>query len=85
MPGVVGVEQVAPEGQEFAPVLGDPVVVDRVVLLEPAAGLRVLEGRRVRRQTDLAAAELAGGVHHLRQVGQRVDAPGVEQRLVGHQ
>src|ERR1700722_6661367 len=33
--GVVGVEQVAGESQQLTPVVGDPIVIDAVVLVEP--------------------------------------------------
>src|SRR3954451_8163422 len=57
---VVGVHQVAREGQQLAPLLGVHVA-DPVVLLQPGADLRVAEGRRRRGDAHLAAAQVARG------------------------
>ena len=35
--GVIGIEEVTGEGQEFAAVLGQPIVIERVEFLEPLA------------------------------------------------
>ena len=37
VPGVIRVQEVAGEGQELAPVLGLPLVVQRIELVEPLA------------------------------------------------
>ena len=66
MAGIVGVQQVAREGQQLAAVFGHPALVDRVELVEPGLGLRRLERGLVGGHADLAAAELAGDMHHLR-------------------
>ena len=53
--GVVGVQQVAGEGQQPAAVLRLPALVDGVELLHPRPGLGAGEGGRVGRHADLAA------------------------------
>src|SRR5437870_10425330 len=54
--GVIRVEQVAGKGEEFAAILGLPIGVERIELVEPAAGARRLESRDIRGHADLAAA-----------------------------
>ena len=64
-------------------------------VLDPSQNLRarrdvgirfgIVEGSAVRRHADLAAAELAGDMHHRRQPRAGMDAARIEQRLVGHQ
>src|SRR5687768_9776647 len=83
--GVIGVQQVASIGQQFATVLRVPVVVDRVELVEPRLGLRVREAREVGCDANLPATEIAGDVHHLSQSRAGVDAARIEQTLVWHQ
>ena len=46
--GIVGIEEVAGEGEELPPVLGEPALVDRVELVEPRLGLRRLRRRPCR-------------------------------------
>ena len=41
--GVIGVEQVAREGEQTPAVLGSPIRVDRVVFFKPRCGFGVLE------------------------------------------
>src|SRR5262249_31075209 len=43
VPGIVGVQEIAGEGQKLAPILRHPVLVHAVVLLEQRLGLRMLE------------------------------------------
>ncbi|CAK9133808.1 unnamed protein product, partial [Ilex paraguariensis] len=82
--GVVRVEQVARIGQQPAAVVGLRLRAERIELAQPGAGVLVLEAGVVRRQADLAAAQLAHGVHHVVQLagGQRPTRE--QQRLVGH-
>ena len=67
MAGIVGVQQVAREGQKLAAVLGHPVLVDRVVLVEPGLGLRARRkrpcpaSRRSGRRTARARCASSGG------------------------
>ena len=44
--GIIGVEQVAREGEQAPTVLGPPIRVDRVVFFEPRCGFWVLERRK---------------------------------------
>jgi len=68
MPGMIRVQEVAGEGQELAAVRGVPVVVECVEFLQPLARPGGGKGGGAGGQADLAAAQLAGDVHHLRQV-----------------
>ena len=83
--GVVGVEQVARVGQQPAPVLGRPALVDGVELLHPRPGLGAGERGRVGRHADLPAAQLARDVHRAGHLRGGQHAARVEQRLVRHQ
>ena len=84
MPRVIRIQQVAGEGQQFAAVLGLPVVVERVKFLQPLARAGDGKGRGIWRQADLAAAQLARDMHHLRQICAGMHSAGIEQRLVRH-
>src|SRR5882672_5265938 len=63
--GIIRIQEVARKGQQPPPVLGNPLIVDGVELLQPRLGLGVLERRLVRRDADLSAAQFARDVHHL--------------------
>ena len=76
---------VAGKRQQPPPVVGDPLVVDGVELLQPFTRHRMIEVSGIRGHTDLSAAKLPREVHDAGQVGARMHPPGVEQRLVGHQ
>src|ERR1700731_2307783 len=60
--GIVGVEQVAREGEQAPTVLGPPIRVDRVVFFGPRCGFWVLERRKIGGNADLAAAQFAADV-----------------------
>jgi hypothetical protein len=79
----IGVEQIARECEQ-APTVLRVDLADREVLVEPLARLGSREGGRIWRDAQLAAAEVAGEVHHRRQLGAREDPAHVQQRLVGH-
>jgi hypothetical protein len=84
MAGIVAVQEVAGKGEQLAPVLRAPLVVQRVELLQPGAGA-ALELRDIRRHADLAADELARRVHHHGQLAAGEHAAGIEDGLVGHE
>src|SRR5882757_3895603 len=84
MPGIVRVQEIARKGEQAPPVIGDPVVIDGVEFFQPRLGFGVVERRFIGRDADLTAAELAGEMHHLRQLRAGVHAPGIEQGLVRH-
>jgi hypothetical protein len=46
--GIVRVEQIAGKGEEFAAILGRPVVVERIEFLKPVARSATREGRGIR-------------------------------------
>ena len=79
MAGVIGIEQIAREGEQAAPVLRLPIRADRVVFVEPCCGFGVLERGEIGGDSDLTAALLAAEVHHRVQERRGQHTPRVEQ------
>ena len=84
VPGIVRTDQIAGKGQQLAAVLGQPLLVQAIVFLQPWPGLGGVEGAGIRGQAELAAAQLARQVHHLVQLRTGQHPAGIKQRLVGH-
>jgi len=84
VPGVVGVEQVAGQREELAPLFrGD--LPNAEILPQPLAGAGAVEHGLAGHQADLAAAQVADEMHHRRQLRGREHPGGVHHRLAGHQ
>ena len=52
--GEIGIQQVAGESQQLAPVFRHPTLVDAVIFFQPRPGIGMVEGCRARRDAYLA-------------------------------